>query len=118
MRAGRVGSHFVHSGPPVAASWSEVPDSPKLSFQLEEVPDERHEELLQPHLEGGLLYRQYLADKFGFRSYSTGEEAVGMGLAEAKALVEKDRGHPIAFKLERVVLNDDLIYLPYTPNPR
>ena len=37
-----------------------------------------------------------------------------MTLAEAKALVEQDRGSPITFKVERVAVNDDLIYLPYT----
>jgi len=94
---------------------SELPSQIKLRFKLEEVEQqERVSELLQPHLQGGLLYRDYLAEKFGFRGYSAAEEAAGMGLAEAKALVEQDRGHPIAFKVERAVLNDALIYLPYT----
>jgi hypothetical protein len=95
------------------ASWSELPEHIKVRFKLEEVEQqERVEELLQPHLQGGLLYREYLAKKFGFRGYSAGEEAVGMGLAEAKALVEKDRGHPISFSPEGVMLNDDLFYIP------
>jgi len=97
------------------ASWSEVPEPIKVRFQLAEVePHERVEELLHPHLEGGLLYRDYLTRMFGFRSYSEREKTLGMTLAEGKALVEQDRGSPITFRVERVAVNDDLIYLPYT----
>ncbi len=97
------------------ASWSEVPGAIRARFQLVEVEQqERVEELLQPHLQGGLLYRDYLTRMFGFRSYSESEETQGMTLAEAKALVERNTDHCITFNLERVMLNDDLIYIPYT----
>jgi hypothetical protein len=107
-RPGSGGSQFVDE-----SGWA-LPDSLKASFQFEEMSHEHLEELIEPHLKGGLLHRQYLADKFGFRRYSAAEESRGMGLAEAKLLVEQFEGRSITFDPKRVAINDDLIYVPYT----
>jgi hypothetical protein len=59
-------------------------------------------------------YQQtFLEERHGFRAYSPAEDAKGMPLSRAQHLVETSVEQPIQFEIGRVLVNDDLIYVPY-----
>lgn len=57
---------------------------------------------------------EMLVERFGFRSYLTSEEVAGSELRQAWAARNQDLGQLVVpLELERVLMNDDLIYIPY-----
>ncbi len=85
-----------------------LPKAIQEQFALEEL--EGTDEGLQQALWPG--YRKMLVERFGFRPYSAAKEGKSPGLPQAWAAMNRDWGKSVPIQQERVLVNDDLIYIP------
>ncbi len=57
--------------------------------------------------------QQFLETRYGFRVYSSGDDPESAELRRAKTSVEAFVGQPIDFSADKVLWNDDFIFVPW-----